>query len=125
MTNSATELSISKPHFLYAKGDADRLEVLRSHWIASDHVMSAPSRGHVAAHSLVLVARESFQLAHFMWGGADAEVFVKPEVRNCGVVEIVVTTDELADLSADALERTALQGVEAAWPLPDRPSSGT
>ncbi|MGY3553387.1 hypothetical protein [Williamsia sp. R60] len=87
MTNEINSLGVIRPRWLIANGDQERVEVLRSPLVSERDRMYSPVRQHIAAHGLVLAARETFPSAEFMYGEAEMSVYVPPAVRNAGYTE--------------------------------------
>ena len=76
------KLDVTKPHWLIANGDAERVEVLRSPLVREQHSMYQPVRRYIAYHGHVLAAQETFDDDEWMHGQVEVSVYVPPAVRN-------------------------------------------
>ncbi|MGY4650018.1 hypothetical protein [Mycobacterium sp. URHB0021] len=111
-------LNIGRPHWLFACGNAERVEVLRSHGLHGDEPEPLQADAYVWEHGLVLLARESFDHPHFMGGGVDGEVYVTPALRNAlHGFELLPTIDGFAGTNVSLLAQSALEFVRAHWPF--------
>ncbi len=113
-----TLLSIKISHWIFAHGDSERLEVLRSPGLRDTDDWWQPVRQFIAGHGLRLSAQEDFRHPHFMDGGCAAEVYVSPAARNAGGIELLPSMDGFAGTSPEALTKTARECVAENWPFP-------
>jgi hypothetical protein len=114
------KVDTANPHWLFASGTADRLEVLRSPGLRDTDAGYEPVQRFIRDHGLQLWARETFAHPHFMYGEADASVCVPPATRNAGGVELLPRLEAgFAGTRPELLSRSALERVNDLWPFPD------
>jgi hypothetical protein len=115
-------LTLNHPHWLYALGDATRVEVLRSPLLRDEDDWWQQVQRFTAKHGLVLAARSTFQEPHFMFGAADAEVYLTPAKRQIayenGTQLLPDTIAGFAGTTREVFAATALGHVAEHWPLP-------
>lgn len=76
------ELEITRPCWLIAYGNAERVEVLRSPLVQDTHKWLQPVSQYIREHDLVLAARETFEDPDWMFGEVEVSVYVSPAMRN-------------------------------------------
>ncbi|MCU1697848.1 MAG: hypothetical protein JWR34_3911 [Mycobacterium sp.] len=112
-------MNTAKPHWLFASSStAERLEVLRSPLVGDNDDWLEPVQRFIHDNGLVLSARENFVHPHFMWGQADASVYVSPAARYAGGIELIPTTDGFAGTTPGVLATSARGHVTEHWPFP-------
>ena len=67
---------------LYAIGNAERVEVLRTPLVREDDSWLKPVRRFIEDHGLVVAVRETFPDPDFMFGEVGLSVYVPPAERN-------------------------------------------
>ncbi|WP_241472271.1 hypothetical protein [Mycolicibacterium neoaurum] len=79
---ASSPFGVTHTCMLIAKGDHSRIEVLRSPIVGSTDTLYRPVLDHIAAHNLVLSARETFEDRGWMYGQVEMSVYVAPTARN-------------------------------------------
>src|SRR4051812_9849688 len=112
-------MDTAEPHWLFASSlTAERLEVLRSPLVRDTDDVYEPVHRFIHENGLVLSARENFRHPHFMWGEADASVYVSPAARYAGGIELILTIDGFAGTTPSMLSKSAREHVDEHWPFP-------
>jgi hypothetical protein len=75
------QLEITRPCWLIARGDEERVEVLRSPLVRKDDSMYEPVRRFIAERDLVLTAQETFQDDGWMFGAVQVSVYTAQPAR--------------------------------------------
>ncbi|MCV7230862.1 hypothetical protein H7J73_33135 [Mycolicibacterium komossense] len=79
---------VSRPCWLAATGDTDRLEVLRSPLVKDTSRMYEPVRRFIGDHGLALAAQDTFEDADWMFGSVEMSVYVTPAARNASYARV-------------------------------------
>lgn len=75
-------LAVNCRPWLIAIGDSKRVEVFRSPVVRATDSMYEPVCRFIAAHGLVLAARDCFPDPEFVFGSAEVTVYVPPAARD-------------------------------------------